>query len=126
MSRIIYRKNSGFSLLLPFFALAFLMFLWVGCSRTESQEASATSNPGSKAEKSPPESKSDSPGKLDTGRGVLEAMAKAYRSAKTYNDKGTARLMAEAGGKKIDQKRNFAVACQRPNKLHRRPTRLRK
>ena len=44
-------------------------------------------------------------------------MAKAYRSAKTYNDKGTARLLADAGGKKIDQKVDFAVACQRPNML---------
>lgn len=54
---------------------------------------------------------------MDTGRAVLEAMAEAYREAKTYNDKGTARIVAESGDQKIDQKVNFSVAFQRPNKL---------
>ena len=103
MSWIINRKNSGFSLLLPFFTLAFLMFLWVGCSRTESEKGSAASNPKSNVEMLPPESRSASTPKLDTGRGVLEAMVKAYRGAKTYSDKGTARLLVEAGGKKVDR-----------------------
>ncbi|MGA2798461.1 MAG: redoxin family protein [Thermoguttaceae bacterium] len=94
------------------------MFLWVGCSRTESEKASATSNPETNAEKSPPGSKSASAPKLDTGRGVLEAMAKAYRGAKTYSDKGTAHLLAEAGGKKIiDKTVDFFTAYQQPNKL---------
>ncbi len=117
MSQIIYRKNSGFSLLLPFFALAFLMFLWAGCSRTESEKASGTSKTPNKTDKSPPESKPASGRKMDTGRAVLEAMAQAYLSAKSYNDKGTVRIMAEAGDKKIDKKVDFAVAFQRPNKL---------
>ena len=44
-------------------------------------------------------------------------MAEAYRNAKSYNDKGTVRLLAESGDQKIDQKYDFSVALQRPNKL---------
>jgi thiol-disulfide isomerase/thioredoxin len=118
MSQVFCRKSSGFSLLLSFFAAAFLMaFCLVGCKRAESEKSSDTSGAPGKTAKSPSESATTSGKKLDTGRAVLEAMAAAYRSAKTYNDKGTVRLTAEAGDKKIDQKVDFAVAYQRPNKL---------
>ncbi|HEY4761102.1 MAG TPA: redoxin domain-containing protein [Thermoguttaceae bacterium] len=55
--------------------------------------------------------------KLDTGRAVLQAMAEAYRNAKSYNDKGTVRLVAESGDQKIDQDMNFSLAYERPNNL---------
>jgi thiol-disulfide isomerase/thioredoxin len=90
---------------------------WVGCKRAESEKASGTARAPEKEAKSPSETIS-APGKnLDTGRGVLEAMAQAYRTAKSYNDQGTVRIQAEAGKQTIDRKVDFSVAYQSPNKL---------
>ena len=117
MSRFNDRKDFGFSLLISFSAFASLIMLLIGCSRTESEKAPGDSKAQAKAEQSAPESNPTPNKELSTGRAVLEAMVKAYRGAKTYSDKGTVRLTAEAGGKPIDEKFEFTVACERPNKL---------
>jgi len=118
MSQVFCRKSSGFRLLLSFFAAAFLMvFCLVGCKRAESEKSSDTSAAPGKTAKPSPESATASGRKLDNGRAVLEALAAAYRSAKTYSDKGTVRITAQAGDKNIDRTVDFAVAYQRPNKL---------
>ena len=46
-------------------------------------------------------------------------MAAAYRKASSYADMGTAHLLAEADGRKIeDESTKFLVAFVRPNKIH--------
>lgn len=52
-----------------------------------------------------------------TANDVLKAMAKAYRKATTYQDVGTLALRFEQNGQKVDQKIDFSVAFERPNKL---------
>jgi thiol-disulfide isomerase/thioredoxin len=98
------------------FSAAALMCFSIGCNRGESGKAGDASQAAGKETKSAAESTSKSGKKLDTGRAVLEAMAKAYRSAKTYNDKGSLKLSIQAGEEKIE-KVDFLVAFQRPNKL---------
>lgn len=52
-----------------------------------------------------------------TGRGVLEAMAAAYQSAGRYADAGQLHLYVQQGQQVLDQKVDFAVSFQRPNRL---------
>ena len=48
---------------------------------------------------------------------VLEAMAKAYWDAKSYQDAGYARLYVDLGDKPTDQKIDASVTFERPNRL---------
>jgi len=116
MLKVFWRKGSGFGLLL-FVVIAFLTMFLAGCRRSESEKAPGPSQASDKGTKSPPSTLATLGKKTDTGRAVLEAMAEAYRSAKTYNDKGTVRLVAESSNQKIDQKVDFSVAFQRDNNL---------
>ena len=56
--------------------------------------------------------------KFETGREVLEAMAAAYRKAKTYQDHGAVRMVIQIRDQKpVDRSEPFAVSFERPNKL---------
>jgi thiol-disulfide isomerase/thioredoxin len=107
---------SRFHFICLIFTAAALTCLSVGCKRGEPGKAGDASQAAGKESKSAAESTSTSGTKLDTGRAVLEAMAKAYRTAKTYNDKGSLKLFIQAGDQK-NEKVDFLVAFQRPNKL---------
>ena len=75
----------------------------------------ATANGSKTGDRASPQSPAN---KLETGRAVLEAMAKAYRQAKSYHDNGTVRLVIQTRGQKpLDRAEAFAVAFERPNKL---------
>ncbi len=52
-----------------------------------------------------------------TGRGVLEAMAAVYQSAKGYADAGEVRLYVRKDQDKVEDQADFAVTFVRPNKL---------
>jgi thiol-disulfide isomerase/thioredoxin/outer membrane lipoprotein-sorting protein len=52
-----------------------------------------------------------------TAETVLQRMAQAYKSAKSYQDAATVRLKFEQQGQKVDEKFDFSVAFERPNKL---------
>jgi thiol-disulfide isomerase/thioredoxin len=117
MSEINGRKYIGFALLVSLFALASLAALSIGCSRSGSEKTSGAATKSAEDDAKPLASNTRSDKESNTGRAVLEAMAKAYRGAKSYADKGTVRLTAEAGGKPIDQQVDFSAAYQRPNKL---------
>jgi thiol-disulfide isomerase/thioredoxin len=113
MLHVFWRKSSGFGFLFLVIS-AVSLAIWTGCSRSETGKK--TGGPADKGSES--SSTTALPGsKTETGRSILEAMAKAYRSAKSYSDMGRGRVYAESGGKKMDQQFNFAVAFQRPNKL---------
>ncbi len=117
MLQVLRRKCSGFGLLLSFSAVIFLTAFFFGCQRGESEKPSGASQAPAKGATSPQEPTATSATKPDTARGVLDAMAQAYRKAKTYNDKGMIRLEADSADKKINEKIDFSVALERPNKL---------
>lgn len=54
---------------------------------------------------------------LTTPDKVLEAMADAYRGAKTYEDSGQFRLKFVRGQEQVDETADFSVTFARPNKL---------
>ncbi len=54
---------------------------------------------------------------LDSGHGVLKAMAAAYRKADSYADRGIIRVHVDRQGEPVDQTDSFAIAFQRPDKL---------
>ncbi len=56
-------------------------------------------------------------GKDKTAQQVLTEMAKRYRTAKTYQDAGTVTLKYQQNGQQVNRSYDFAVACERPNKL---------
>lgn len=49
---------------------------------------------------------------------VLQAMAQAYRKARSYRDDGIVRVVIDAEGNQEDRTEKFAVRFERPNKLH--------
>jgi len=55
---------------------------------------------------------------LTSAEKVLEAMAAAYRQAKSYRDNAVVRFVLDTGGRKDDRTEKFAVRFERPNKLH--------
>jgi thiol-disulfide isomerase/thioredoxin len=115
---IFCRQNCDLGIQRPFFIIALLMmFCLAGCSRTEPGKKTDTSGASDKTAKPSAESATSPGKKLDTGRAVLEAMAQAYRNVKTYSDKGTVRITAQAGDKKIDESVDFSVVFRRPNQL---------
>jgi peroxiredoxin len=85
--------------------LAFL----AGCTKSDSKATD-----GKTADKAGDSSTS----KFENGRAALEAMAAAYRGAKTYQDNAIVRLTAQCGAKSVDEKHDFSVAFERPNKIH--------
>ena len=98
-----------------------------GCQRGEPSQPKVPASPKAQAgagqEPSQPDAKPEAEKpkaeeKL-TGREVLERMAAAYHKASSYADMGTAHLLAEADGQKIDEESTkFVVAFVRPNKIH--------
>lgn len=48
---------------------------------------------------------------------VLQAMVKAYKTARTYTDRGEVRITGQMGDQKLDGKAYFLVALERPNKI---------
>ncbi len=116
MSRSFRRMVSLRNILLLTISLVPLIIL-AGCSHP-----SDSSQPGdgksAAAKDAQAGDRTSAAGKLDTGRAVLEAMAAAYRRAKTYQDNGTVRLIAQSGNRKLDEKLDFSVAFERPNKIH--------
>ena len=117
MLQLLSQKVASFSLLLSFFAVALLTMFWIGCKAGRIGKNARCNKDSGKRGKIIVRHTSTSGKNLDTGRGVLEAMAEAYRTAKSYNDKGNRPIPAESGDQKIDQKIDFSVAFQRPNKL---------
>ena len=118
---LVQQKSTGSGLLLSSLAIALLMALCIGCKPSVSDKAPADKpsdkqSPDKEA-KTTPAATDKTANNLDTGRGVLEAMAKAYSAAKTYSDNGTFWMKAESGDQKIDQKVNFSVAFERSGKL---------
>ena len=93
------------------------MALWGGCGGGSTAEGTAESpsNPSS-AEAVPPGPQL--PAKPPTtARGVLEAMATAYRTASRYADAGQLRFYVRRGQEVLDEKVDFAVTFHRPNRL---------
>jgi thiol-disulfide isomerase/thioredoxin len=116
MLQFFCRRSSAYSLTLSFFTVAFLTVFWVGCKKAESEKSSGAAQSQEKEAQSA-KSTTDSGKKADTGRSILESMARAYRSAKSYSDKATVRLHADVGSKPIDRTADFSVAYEQPNKL---------
>ena len=56
-------------------------------------------------------------GQPASARDVLAAMVDAYKNAATYADSGSVRLLAEQADGKIDQRADFSLSFERPNKL---------
>ena len=116
MLQVSSQKFTSLKLLSSLFAVALLAMFWLGCSKpADSQKTADASKTSDKAEKSSTPSTSGK--NLDTGRKVLEAMAEAYRSAKSYNDKGKIRFTAKMGDQNINQQIDLSIAFERPNKL---------
>lgn len=55
---------------------------------------------------------------LTSADAVLEAMAAAYRQAKSYRDNGMVQFVLDANEQKDDRTEKFAVRFERPDKLH--------
>jgi thiol-disulfide isomerase/thioredoxin len=116
MFQMTSRKTGDLRIFLTLLGIALLTIHWAGCTRSEPAKGPASRQVPAKEAESPA-SPEKTVKKLETGRAVLEAMAEAYRSAKSYSDKGLVRIMAEAGDQKIDHVADFSVAFKRPNKL---------
>jgi hypothetical protein len=114
MSRSFRPLASWPHVLILAFSLAPLAFL-AGCSNSNSTKSGDGKSAGAKDNAG---DQAPGAGKYKDGRAVLEAMAAAYRTAKTYQDNGTVRLTAQSGSKKLDEKHDFSVAFVRPNKIH--------
>jgi hypothetical protein len=113
----LFRRKGLFSRTIVFlFCLAPLM-MGTGCSKTDPAKSDGASA-GAKDTQPGDGASAQSSNKFTSGRAVLEAMAAAYRRAKTYQDHGTVRLIAQGGDRKIDEKLDFSVAFERPNKIH--------
>ena len=98
-------------------AFAFLMataFL-SGCGHSESTSAEGESKAEAKGDKESSSKKGEKA--LETGKDVLEAMAKKYRNAKTYVDQAKVYYKLTSGEKKSDQKYPFGIAYERPGKM---------
>ncbi len=52
-----------------------------------------------------------------TARAVLEKMAATYKSASTYADSGDVQLTFKRGDEQVDEKADFSVTFERPDKL---------
>ena len=52
-----------------------------------------------------------------TAEDVLKRMVTAYKTATSYSDQGTVRLVADRSPDPVDETLNYAVALTRPNKL---------
>jgi len=76
-----------------------------GKAEPSSREAAAGADAAKKA------------GGMSPARQVLEAMAQAYRQAKTYSDHATVVFDAQINDDKIHQEYSFSVAMVRPNRL---------
>ncbi|MCC6126543.1 MAG: redoxin domain-containing protein [Pirellulales bacterium] len=115
----LFRRQGLLSWTLLFsFSVAPPMML-AGCSKSgDSPKSDAGKSADAKDSQTGAQAAKASANKLGTGRGVLEAMAAAYRKAKTYQDNGFVRLIAQSGEKKLDEKHDFAAAFVRPNKIH--------
>lgn len=114
------RKVVGTKTIIAGFLAALVTLFLAGCKPSESKtekksEDTEKSKKDSSAAVSTLKKRADK--KIETGRDVLDAMAEVYRSAKSYSDHGYVRLVADAGEQKIDQKVDFSVAFERPNKL---------
>lgn len=109
MSRPRPRSASLPAILIFSISLTSLAFL-VGCTNSDSSKPTDGKTADKAGDSSTP--------KFENGLAVLEAMAAAYRNAHTYQDTATVRLTAQSGDKKVDEKNDFSVAFERPNKIH--------
>ena len=96
------------------------MMMLAGCSKpSDSAKSEGGKSAGDKDSKSGDQA-SGRPAaqKFDNGRAVLEAMAHAYRTAKTYHDRGAVHMAVQSRDQKPnDTQKPFAVSFERPNKL---------
>jgi hypothetical protein len=107
MSRSL-RRSSPLPLIFTIFVVAPLALL-AGCTRSDSKPTEG---------KTVDKAGDSGTAKFENGRTALEAMVAAYRNAKTYQDNGMVRLTAQCGAKSVDEKHDFSVAFERPNKIH--------
>jgi thiol-disulfide isomerase/thioredoxin/outer membrane lipoprotein-sorting protein len=79
-------------------------------AKSDASEASVTAKPAVAAEEESVDPKVNA-------EEVLQAMVKAYKTARTYADRGEVRITGQMGDQKLDGKAYFLVALERPNKI---------